>query len=146
MMQKAREPYLAVLMDFLMPVMDGITATRKFREWERTVLQGEEGNESLSSTETENNAETNRTSGDFTIMSSNTLAAECLLCDNATADEDKRNTPVGRVVRYKRQGIIGMSANAEDTDVEAAKAAGLDSFLCKPVKLAEVEKAISELT
>jgi CheY-like chemotaxis protein len=69
------EQYFVVFMDFLMPVLDGISATAMFREWEAT--------------------------------------------------------QPGR----KHQPIMGMSANAEASDVQASKDAGIDFFLPKPVKV-----------
>jgi CheY-like chemotaxis protein len=71
--------FQAVLMDFLMPVMDGITATQLFREWE--------------------------------------------------------GVQISQGLRRGVQGIIGVSANAEKADIDAAITAGMDQVLPKPLKV-----------
>mmetsp|Transcript_9983 Transcript_9983/g.29866 ORF Transcript_9983/g.29866 Transcript_9983/m.29866 type:complete len:711 (-) Transcript_9983:22-2154(-) len=79
---KAR-PYDICIMDFLMPIMDGIQCTRAYRAWERA-------------------------------------------------------QPGRKTV------IIGSSANAEDADVSAARACGLDDFLPKPVATSTLRKALAK--
>jgi CheY-like chemotaxis protein len=102
-MTKGSEPYLVVLMDFLMPVLDGVSATAMFREWERTALEN---------------------------------AASGALTQTGSRDADD-------IQLRPRQYVIGMSANAEAADIEAAKSAGMDLFMPKPVKVAEIAKHIA---
>ena len=87
-MMKAR--YSVVLMDFLMPVLDGISATAMFRSWEREHRGGGDGG----------------------------------------GESDPASASL--------QLVVGISANAETGDLEAARSAGIDHFIPKPVKVAEI--------
>ena len=103
-MTRGEEPYVVVLMDFLMPVLDGISATAMFRDWEKGALA--------------------RGAAALSGESSDNAASEC--------------------ARRRRQLVVGISANAEAGDVDAAKIAGVDHFLTKPVKIADIAQYISE--
>ena len=108
-MMQSEEPYTVVLMDFLMPVMDGITATATFRARELTHGEGKVDEDQP------NSADASGTEG-------------------SPQKQQKQ-----------RQLIVGMSANAEEGDVQAAKAAGMDHFLSKPVKVHEIVDFVAGL-
>jgi CheY-like chemotaxis protein len=55
--------------------------------------------------------------------------------------------PTTRVVResgYKDLIICGLSANAMTQDIDKAKAAGMNDYLTKPIKAAELEKCLRQ--
>jgi CheY-like chemotaxis protein len=143
-MTKGSEPYLVVLMDFLMPVLDGITATSMFRGWESTVLlQGGTGSggEGGSSGATADEVASQTT----TVSSSRGSASNVDVKRVFTSLESADSREPLPIVRLKRQTVIGISANAESADVEAAKRAGVDHFLSKPVKVAQIVEYIKAL-
>jgi len=99
--------YVTVLMDFLMPVMDGISATKLFRSWE-TRTRSSDGSDDSSS-------------------------------DGGSAE--------GLMSRLsgKRQHVIGLSGIAEETDIEAAREAGVDHFISKSTKIDAVVDFVMRL-
>jgi CheY-like chemotaxis protein len=81
-----RTPYDVILMDCLMPVMDGFEATRQIRQWEAT------------------------------------------------------HTGL-RNIR-----IIAMTANALREDCDLCLAAGMDSYISKPMRIASLQAALQEVS
>ena len=88
-------PYALILMDINMPVMDGLEAAVRIRDWER--------NNSLSDLE------------------SNDLGFEKFI-------------------------IIGVSANSDSASKNEALKAGMDRFICKPMKMPELRDCLAGLS
>jgi DNA-binding NarL/FixJ family response regulator len=119
-----------------------------FRTWESTVLlrQGTEksgdggvsGGEGASSSSSGAAAEEDNAPSETATTSDSSSGGGS--SGSNTDDTDASALP--SLVRLKRQTVIGISANAESADVEAAKRAGVDHFLSKPVKVAQIVEYI----
>jgi CheY-like chemotaxis protein len=148
-MMKGSEPYLVVLMDFLMPVLDGITATAMYRQWESTVLRGGSNGSRGGSGGSGAAAEVgDNVPSETSSCSSNSGGSSGSHADHAASLTSLGSTDSWEplpIMRLKRQTIIGISANAESADVETAKRAGLDHFLSKPVKVAQIVEYIKTI-
>jgi CheY-like chemotaxis protein len=110
-----------VLMDLQMPVMDGIEAVRRYREYESN--QNKRLSQS-SSTDAESSS----------ITEPHISVSPSLLNVSHT-------TTTGR-----RLFVIGMSANSDGPTKQCALDAGMDSFLPKPFSIAELQPLIDRLS
>ena len=102
--------YSVVVMDFLMPVLDGISATAAFRSWEST-NRGDPKDE---------------------------VAGH----GGASPSSKRGFDAMSPATTYPHQLVVGISANAEETDLQAARCAGVDYFLTKPVNVSEIIRLV----
>ena len=119
--------YRAVLMDFLMPVLDGISATAMYRQWERTNHRKTSGKQFII--------------GKLASKHGGILffvflfPAEILLLIHSSFLS---------FFPFFLRPFSGISANAEEQDLAAARTAGIDHFISKPVQVNEVVTFITK--
>lgn len=117
--------YVSVCVPFQMPVMDGIEATKRFRELELQFFAFSNHNTPTVSS--------NRSSISASNNSSNNNS------NNSNMD-DKIS-----VIKRRRLPIIGMSANSDNETQAIAKSVGMDSFMAKPFSISEFEDIVDAL-
>ena len=174
-----RGPYLAVLMDFLMPVLDGISATAMLRAWEgrqrrearrhtqaefgegaaddqlQPLLlggggigtEGGEQEESGCSDDGGDDRGGGRPPSPASWSQSGASGSGSSQSSEGVWSIAPPEAPpeTAPVASWQRQLVIGISANAEQSDLEAARAAGVDHFWAKPVVVHEVVAFLERL-
>ncbi|KAI5251776.1 hypothetical protein E4T42_03995 [Aureobasidium subglaciale] len=119
-----------VLMDIEMPVLDGITAAKRIREWERG--GSFVGSDSSGSSSSSSGSRPRLLGG----SSSNSVRSGCSL-DSSNASDGKRI--------QGRLPIIAISANARPEQTNAAILAGMDDTIAKPFRISDLVPRISHL-
>ena len=115
-----RQSYDVVLLDVQMPEMDGLTAARHIRqEWPDELVVGEAGESSATGDAKE----------PFSHPTSNTNSQDAIRG--------------GRTPKFKRPWVIAMTANAMMGDREMCLAAGMDDYVTKPIRVAELTRALN---
>ena len=133
---------------FLMPVMDGIEATRRFRELEALSVTFDDCSPWIPSTR----------KSDVSIGSLHDAESLCFNAAASAAFAYMRVTDLsggaGGFVsnrssvgggKYRHLPIIGMSANSDPSTKSMALAAGMDNFMPKPFSLKEFEFVVQQL-
>ena len=107
--------YDVVLMDFQMPVMDGIEAVSRYREFEKKQSSSSPSSSPSSSSGSATPTPTFSPSNDeSTVVNTNSIPKRNLL-------------------------IIGMSANSDNAIIKGALDAGMDAFLPKPFTMSDLQ-------
>ena len=115
-----------ILMDVEMPIMDGLTAARKIREWERR--SGSASNDI-----------------DGSIRPRPKLSrARGSSCNSSKSNWSTSNTEDGNTF-YSRLPIIAISANARPEQTNDAIVAGMDDTIAKPFRIADLIPRIDHL-
>ncbi|RMH33616.1 MAG: PAS domain S-box protein [Nitrospirae bacterium] len=134
-----RGSYALVLMDCMMPEMDGYQATREIREWEQAndrspkrEREGPEAQDGGRETGTGKQGSRGEISGETTIPEDGRPASD----EQPPASRHGRGTPWSHIP------IIALTANAMQGDREKCLAAGMDDFLSKPLKPNELENTM----
>ncbi|KAI5205713.1 hypothetical protein E4T39_02866 [Aureobasidium subglaciale] len=118
-----------VLMDIEMPVLDGITAAKRIREWER-------GSSFISSASSSSAGSSSSRPGLSREGSSNSVQSSCSL-DSSNAGFRKRI--------QGRLPIIAISANARPEQTNAAILAGMNDTIAKPFRISDLVPRINHL-
>ena len=116
-----------ILMDVEMPIMDGLTAARKIREWERR-----------------GGATSNDADGGSIKPRPQLSRARGSSCNSNKSNWSFNNTEDGNT-SYSRLPIIAISANARPEQTNDAIVAGMDDTIAKPFRIADLIPRIDHL-
>ncbi|KAK6006065.1 hypothetical protein QM012_006475 [Aureobasidium pullulans] len=118
-----------ILMDVVMPVMDGLTAAKRIREWERHGSFSNKNN-SHGSSSIESRPRLSRGSSSSSVKSNWSL-------DSSNAEDSS--------LACSRLPIIAISANARPEQTNDAIASGMDDTIAKPFRIVDLVPRIDHL-